>query len=156
MSGAVHYKLSPDVEAVLSGYWGTGNTVYTGSERYSLRNLKMGQYKVQLNHKNWMLRAYTTQENSGESYNATVTARLFNENWKPSGGSTGWFSQYAQSYLASRLGGITDMNAHTLARSTADVGRPIAGSAEFKEGFDKIRLPCMILIILIIICIIFI
>ena len=139
MSGAVHYKLSPDVEAVLSGYWGAGNTVYTGSERYSLRNLKMGQYKVQLNHKNWMLRAYTTQENSGESYNATVTARLFNENWKPSGGSTGWFSQYAQSYLASRLGGITDMNAHTLARSTADVGRPIAGSAEFKEGFDKIR-----------------
>ena len=139
MSGALHYKISPSVEAILSGNWGTGNTVYTGSERYSLRGLKMGQYKLELNNKNWMIRGYTTQENSGESYNATVTARLFNENWKPSGGSTGWFSQYAQTYLGGRLSGLTDMSAHTLARSTADVGRPIAGSSVFKEGFDKIR-----------------
>ncbi len=139
LSGALHYKLTPGIEAVLSGYWGTGNTIYTGSERYSLRALKVGQYKLELNHKNWMLRGYTTQENSGESYNATVTARLFNENWKPSGGATGWFSQYAQTYLGGRLNGLTDFNAQTLARSTADVGRPVPGSAAFKSGFDKIR-----------------
>jgi len=139
ISGALHYKVSPAVEAVFSGYYGTANTVYTGSERYGLQNLKMGQYKLELNHKDWLLRAYTTQENSGDSYNATVTARLFNENWKPSGGATGWFSQYAQSYLSSRLLGVSDFNAHTLARSTADIGRPLAGSAEFVAGFDKIR-----------------
>lgn len=139
LSAALHYKLTPGIEAVLSGYWGTGNTIYTGSERYSLRALKVGQYKLELNHKNWMLRAYTTQENSGESYNATVTARLFNENWKPSGGATGWFSQYAQTYLGARLNGMTDFNAQTLARSTADIGRPVPGTAAFKSGFDKIR-----------------
>jgi outer membrane receptor protein involved in Fe transport len=139
ISGALHYKVSPAVEAVFSGYYGTANTVYTGSERYGLKNLKMGQYKLELNHKDWLLRAYTTQENSGDSYNATVTARLFNENWKPSGGATGWFSQYAQTYLSSRLLGVSDFNAHTLARSTADIGRPLAGSAEFVSGFDKIR-----------------
>jgi outer membrane receptor protein involved in Fe transport len=139
ISGALHYKVSPAVEAVFSGYYGTANTVYTGSERYGLQNLKMGQYKLELNHKDWLLRAYTTQENSGDSYNATVTARLFNEKWKESGGTTGWFSQYAQSYLSSRLLGVNDFNAHTLARSTADIGRPVAGSAEFVSGFDKIR-----------------
>jgi outer membrane receptor protein involved in Fe transport len=139
LSGALHYKITPSVEAILSGYWGTANTVYTGSERYSLRALKMGQYKLELNHKNWMIRGYTTQENSGESFNATVTTRLFNENWKPSGGSTGWFSQYAQTYLGARLNGILDMDAHTLARNFADVGRPIQGSAIFNEGFNKIR-----------------
>ena len=139
LSGALHYKLTPGIEAILSGYWGTGNTIYTGSERYSLRALKVGQYKLELNHKNWMLRGYTTQENSGESYNATVTARLFNENWKASGGSTGWFSQYAQTYLGGRLNGLTDFDAQTLARKTADVGRPVPGSAAFKQGFDKIR-----------------
>ena len=139
LSGALHYKITPGIEAVLSGYWGTGNTIYTGSERYSLRSLKIGQYKIELNHKNWMVRAYTTQENSGESYNATVTARLFNESWKPSGGATGWFSQYAQTYLGGRLNGLTDYDAQTLARSTADVGRPAPGSPQFKEGFDKIR-----------------
>ena len=139
LSGALHYKISPSIEAILSGYWGTGNTIYTGSERYNLRGLKMGQYKLELNHKNWMIRGYTTQENSGESYNATVTARLFNENWKPSGGATGWFSQYAQTYLGARLNGSLDMDAHTIARNFADGGRPNAGSAAFKEGFDKIR-----------------
>lgn len=138
-SGALHYKITPGIEAILSGYWGTGNTIYTGSERYSLRALKVGQYKLEFNHKNWIVRAYTTQENSGESYNATVTARLFNENWKPSGGATGWFSQYSQAYLGARLGGMTDFDAQTLARRTADVGRPVPGSESFKAGFDKIR-----------------
>ena len=139
LSGAFHYKITPSVEAILSGYWGTANTIYTGSERYSLRALKMGQYKLELNHKNWMIRGYTTQENSGESFNATVTTRIFNENWKRSDSPTGWYSQYAQTYLGARLNGILDMDAHTLARNFADVGRPIPGSALFNEGFNKIR-----------------
>ena len=139
LSGALHYKITPGIEAVLSGYWGTGNTIYTGSERYSLRALKVGQYKFELNHKNWMVRAYTTQENSGESYNATVTARLFNEEWKPSGGSTGWFSQYAQNYLGARLNGLGDQDAQNMARAAADVGRPVPGTPAFISAFDKIR-----------------
>ncbi len=139
VSGALHYKVTPSVEAILSGYWGTANTVYTGSERYSLNGLKMGQYKLELNNKNWLIRAYTTQENSGESFNATVTSRLFNETWKPSGGATGWFSQYAQTYLGARLNGAIDMDAHTLARNFADGGRPNPGSAAFNDGFNKIR-----------------
>lgn len=139
ISGAMHYKVTEKIEAVLAGFWGTGNTVYTGSERYSLRGLKMGQYKLELNHKNWMVRAYTTQENAGESYNATVTTRLLNEAWKPSGGSTGWFAQYTQAYVNARLNGSPDAAAHTLARSVADVGRPTAGSADFRRIFDRVR-----------------
>jgi hypothetical protein len=92
ISGAFHYKITPKIEAVLAGHWGTGNTVYTGSERYSLKEFKIGQYKFELNSKNWFLRAFTTQENAGESFNATVTTRLTNEAWKPSGGSTGFLN----------------------------------------------------------------
>ena len=72
LSGAIHYKLSKTIEASFSGYYGNGNTVYTGSTRYSLKDMKMGQYKLELNHKNWLLRGYTTQENAGESHNLTV------------------------------------------------------------------------------------
>lgn len=139
LSGALHYKITPGIEAVLSGYWGKGNTVYTGSDRYSLRNLYMGQYKLELNSKNWMIRGYTTQENAGDSYNATVTTRLLNEAWRPSGGSTGWFSSYAQTYLGGRLNGLTDNNSHALARSTADAARPDANSPQFKKIFDSLR-----------------
>jgi len=139
VSGSLNYKIRPGVEAILSGNWGTGNTVYTGSDRYSLRNLKMGQYKLEVVAKDWLIRAYTTQENAGDSYNATVTTRLLNEAWRPSGGSTGWFSTYSQTYLGGRLNGLTNSSSHTLARNTADASRPDASSPQFKKIFDSLR-----------------
>ncbi len=139
LSGSLHYKITPHTEAVFAAYWGTGNTVYTGSERYSLKDFKMGQYKLELINRYWSLRAYTTQENAGESYNTTVATRLFNESWKPSGGATGWFSQYSQTYLALRLAGATDADAHTGARAQTDIGRPVAGSTRFIQAYDSIR-----------------
>jgi len=139
LGASLYYKVTKYTEASLAAYWGTGNTVYTGSERYSLKDFKMGQYKLEFNNRYWNLRAYTTQENAGESYNTTVATRLFNESWKPSGGSTGWFSQYSQTYLALRLAGATDADAHTGARAATDVGRPVAGSAQFTKAYDSIR-----------------
>ncbi len=139
LGGSLHYKVNRYTEAVFAAYWGTGNTVYTGSERYSLKDFKMGQYKLELNNRYWNFRAYTTQENAGESYNTTVATRLFNESWKPSAVAGGWYQQYAQTYLGGRLNGMTDAAAHTLARSTADVGRPAAGSAQFVKSYDSIR-----------------
>jgi outer membrane receptor protein involved in Fe transport len=139
LSGQLSYKLSSKTAVNLAGYWGTGNTVYTGSDRYSLLNLKIGQYKIELVNPHWFIRGYTTQENAGESYNATVTTRLLNEAWKPSGGTTGWYYQYSLAFLASKLGGATDIAAHTAARAVADQGRPAAGSQQFKDIFDKVR-----------------
>ncbi|MBL7703516.1 MAG: TonB-dependent receptor [Ferruginibacter sp.] len=139
LGGSLHYKITKHTEATFAAYWGTGNTVYTGSERYSLKDFKMGQYKLEFTNRYWSLRAYTTQENAGESYNTTVATRLFNESWKPSGGATGWFSQYSQTYLALRLAGATDANAHTGARAASDAGRPVAGSDRFVKAYDSIR-----------------
>jgi outer membrane receptor protein involved in Fe transport len=139
LSGEVSYKLTSKLSLNAEGYWGTGSTVYTGSDRYSLLNLKVGQYKVELVHTNWFLRAYTTQENAGDTYNATVTARLFNEAWKPSGGTTGWYYQYSLAFLAAKLAGQSDIAAHNAARAVADQGRPQPGSEQFREIYDKVR-----------------
>jgi outer membrane receptor protein involved in Fe transport len=136
LGASFNYKITPGIEAVLSGYWGSGNTVYTGSERYSLKDLRMGQYKLEFLHKNWMLRAYTTQENAGESFNATVTTRLYNEKWKA---SPTWYGTYGQTFVAALLSGVTVPNAHATARAAADQGRPAAGSAQFKQLFDEVR-----------------
>lgn len=136
LSGSLNYKLTKDVEAILSGYWGTGNTVYTGSQRYSLKDLKVGQYKLEVNGKNWFVRGYTTQENAGESHNLTITTQLFNEAWKP---SAAWYQQYAFAYLNAKQAGRPDLEAHNLARATADQGRPAAGSTEFRRIFDSVR-----------------
>lgn len=139
LSGMLSYKLSSRTSLNGAAYWGTGNTVYTGSDRYSLLNLKIGQYKVELINPDWFLRGYTTQENAGESFNATVTTRLLNEAWKPSGGSDGWYYQYATSFLGAKMAGNNDIDAHNIARAFADQGRPEAGSAQFKQIFDKVR-----------------
>ncbi|RPD51122.1 TonB-dependent receptor [Paracnuella aquatica] len=136
LSGALHYKLTDKIEAVLAGNWGTGNTVYTGSQRYSLKDLRVGQYKLELNSDKWFVRAYTTQENAGESHNLTITTQLFNEAWKP---STAWYQQYGFAYINAVQAGRSIDAAHAIARATADQGRPSAGSAEFKRIFDQVR-----------------
>jgi outer membrane receptor protein involved in Fe transport len=136
LGGAIHYKLTNNIEAILMGYWGTGNTVYTGSDRYSLLNLKIAQYKFELNSKNWFIRGWTTQENSGDSYNLTVTTRLTNERIKP---SSQWYPEYGQAYLNARLGGLNEFDAHTAARAFADAGRPAANSQQFRSLFDQVR-----------------
>ena len=139
VGGSLNYKITPGTEAILAGHFGTGNTVYTGSDRYSLKDLKVGQYKAELVNKNWFLRGYTTQENAGQSFNATVTARLLNEAVKPSGGSTGWYAQYGQAFLSNKLAGQSDLDANSNARARADSGRPLPGSAQFKQLFNKVR-----------------
>lgn len=136
LSGALHYKLTDAIEASLSGYWGTGNTVYTGSQRYSLRELKMGQYKLEVNHKNWFIRGYTTQENSGGAHNLTFNAVRFNNAWKT---DNAWFQQYGFAYMNAKMAGRPELESHNIARSVADQGRPAAGSAAFQKLWDATR-----------------
>ena len=143
LSGALHYRLNEKLEAQLMGYWATGNTVYTGNNRYALKDIKLGQYKLELKHRDWFLRGYTTQENAGQAYTATVTSQIFNEAWKPSYNPSdpagSWYPQYAGAYLQAKMQGADDATAHNVARTYADNGRPVAGSAEFNQIFDQVR-----------------
>lgn len=148
LGGSLHYKIRPSTEIILAGYWGTGNTVYTGASRYSMQNFKMGQYKLEVNSKNWNFRAFTTQENAGDTYNLAATTQNFNEAWKPSITVTNgkptpktsdWYIQYAQAFLNSKLAGASDIDAHNAARSVADIGRPVVGSTQFNQLYNQIR-----------------
>ncbi|MCH5599095.1 TonB-dependent receptor [Niabella ginsengisoli] len=150
VGGALHYKITPKIEAILMGQLGAGTSVYTGSDRYSLRDFQIAQYKLELKSDNWFVRGYTTQENAGESHNLTATARQFNEAWKtsvttdangnPTPQPTDWYMQYAFAYMNAKMGGMGDAESHNLARSVADDGRPAAGSAEFTKLWDETRL----------------
>lgn len=150
LSGALHYRFKGDVEAIIAGHWAKGNTVYTGNNRYALKGITLGQYKLELRHKNWFLRGYTTQENAGEAYSATVTTQLLNEAWKQSFDPIAvgqnplnflkyWYGQYAIAYWQSRLAGAPVNAAHNMARSYADNGRPAPGSTQFNNLFDSVR-----------------
>ena len=121
LTGGIHYKLTDKIEASFNAYFGTGNSVYTGSDRYSLKDLRIAQFKYELKHKNWYARYYSTHENAGNSFNATITTRLFNETWKA---SSAWYPQYIAAFVTARDAGADNIAAHNAARNFADVGRP--------------------------------
>ena len=138
----LNYKITDDIEAVFLGYYGIGTSVYTGADRYSLKNFKVGQYKLELKAKNWFLRGYTTQENSGDSYTATTSALYVNRAWK---NDQTWFQQYAGIYGASILGinpsafgtPFSETQSHGFARAYAETGRFLPGTAQFDSAFNK-------------------
>ncbi|MEY3679014.1 MAG: hypothetical protein RI924_1155 [Bacteroidota bacterium] len=134
---SLHYKITDDIEAIVQGSWGSGTTVYTGSERYSIRNFRMSQYKAEIKGKDFYVRAYTTREDSGDSYNATALAAFLNETYSPS--TTSWVPTYFQTFTGAVLpaslgGGGLGPNAtaaHAAARNAADANRYKPGTGLF-------------------------
>lgn len=74
-NASLHYKLTDKIE-IQAGYnFGTGTTVYQGDNRYSLKGLRFQQAKLEISqHDKFFIRAYTTLENSGNSYDAVFTS----------------------------------------------------------------------------------
>ena len=136
LTGGLFYKLTPNTEISWNSYVGAGTTVYTGADRYSLNNLQMAQHKLEIRNKNWFVRGYTTQENAGDSYQATALGRLINEAWKP---STTWYPQYTAAYVQARSAGASEYAAHQTARSFADQGRALPGTAQFDALSEQIK-----------------
>lgn len=135
MNAALHYRINDRVEAILQGNLGFGTTVYTGADRYSLKDFNMGQYKAELRGSNWYLRAYTTQERSGDAFAVGTAAQGLNEEWKP---SQLWFPQYVGAYVGGIQGGLDPNSAHAAARAFADQGRLMPGTAAFSEALNKV------------------
>jgi hypothetical protein len=137
----VRYKITPRLEAIASGTFGTGNVVYTNDTRYQLKGFQVGQYRVELKSDNWFFRAYTTQEKDLQTLVAGSTAQLINEAWKPSYDANtgdGWYPQFTGALIGALAGGQTQQQAYWTARQFADIGMPAVGSAQFNQLKDSI------------------
>ncbi|GAB2550809.1 TonB-dependent receptor [Spirosoma aerophilum] len=163
LNGAVHYRLNDNVEAIVQANWGTGTTVYTGADRYYIKGFQLGQYKLELRGSNFFVRAYTTQERSGDAYATATLGQGINEAW--SGSAAKWFPTYFGSYAQSAFQGYAGAyltalgagqspsaalaaaqtyinsqqnNLLNQARGAADQGRFLPGSAGFLQAFDAV------------------
>jgi outer membrane receptor protein involved in Fe transport len=164
LNGSLHYRLSDNVEAIIQGNFGFGTSVYTGAgDRYSLSNFRLSQIKAEVRGSNFYVRAYTTQERSGESYAIGILGSGINEAWKP---SQTWYPQYfgnfAQNALttfattfAGALGqGLAQPAAleaarraaqaqwgtlHEQSRALADQGRLLPGTPDFETAFEEVK-----------------
>ena len=52
-SAGLYYKLSDNTTASITGNFGKTSTIYTGTDRYSLQNVTIGQYKAEVAGKNF-------------------------------------------------------------------------------------------------------
>jgi outer membrane receptor protein involved in Fe transport len=142
LNAGLHWKINDKIEASWNTYFGTGTTVYTGAERYSLRNFKIAQHKIEAKAKNWFIRGYTTQENSGESYIAGAVGSFLNEAYNPSGT---WFPSYIGTFAETRRLNAnagqfpSDMQLHIAARSAVEVNRLVPGTVAFDAAAKKIK-----------------
>ena len=138
---SLHFKpWANDFEIIWQSKFGFGNSIYQGASRYNLNGFFMQQHKLELKGKNFFLRGYTINEDGGKSYDMTFTAININRIWKS---DSQWFADYGGAFGAATLGfvpgvGTTPAEAHAYARSTADNGRLIPGTQEFKDAFNKV------------------
>ena len=77
LGAAIHYKITPSLELIYASNFGTGTTVYQGDNRYSLKDILFYQNRVEIRKPDkFFLRAYSTNEDAGKSYDAFFTALL--------------------------------------------------------------------------------
>ena len=85
---------------ILAGNFGTGTTVYQGDNRYSLNNILFFQSHLEIKQDDrFFIRLYTTNENSGDSYDAVFTALQLQDAVKSDGS---WFQDY-ETYWQSKI-----------------------------------------------------
>jgi iron complex outermembrane receptor protein len=146
LNGALHYRINDRSELSYTLNYGAGTSVYTGAQRYSLNNFHITQHKLELKGDNYFVRAYTTREDSGDSYIADLLGVNINDAWK---NNATWFGEYTLNYLGAlaqqqvvpgAMGAAAQQaQAHQFARQQAEVGRFAPGSAQFNQAAAQIR-----------------
>lgn len=154
---SLHYRLTDKVEASYSWNYGSGTSIYTGAQRYSLSNFNIQQHKVELIGDNFMLRGYGTFEDSGDSYITDFVGYSVNDQYLD---NTTWFGTYGATFAGGLMqavmqatGGDPTYNQavvdailsdpaassqiHIAARGAADANRYEPGSPEFKAAVNN-------------------
>ena len=77
--------------------YSTGTTVYQGDNRISLKDIQFWQNKFEIQEKNkFFIRAYRTQEDAGNSYDAVFTALKLQEYNQVS--NQDWYTAYKNNW----------------------------------------------------------
>ena len=99
------YRPSDNLEITLGSRQGGGKIILQGLSRYTIDNFKMTQNKVEVNWGKLNVKAYTTEEDAGNSYD-TNAAGLLMFTQQP-GGALGWYNNYFGGFF---LGALSEVN----------------------------------------------
>jgi len=123
-----------DFEISYQGKIGTGTTIYQGLNRYNIDNFTQQQHKLEFKNDNFFIRGYVVSDDAGDSYDMVFTGININRKFKD---DTTWYGEYAGAYVGAISAGLSDTEAHALARGAADTGRFQPGTPEFQNAFQE-------------------
>ena len=139
---ALHYKFTPATELTYSYRIGKMDGVFQRGNKIKLDNVVVQNHQLELKGSNFTIKAYTSSENSGDSYNVKPLAD--NLDLYTGGSGNVWGAKYKaalNTYAADHGGSLTSNNlaaATNYARRQADAGRAEAGTARFNSVKDSI------------------
>jgi len=139
---ALHYKIIPKTELTYSYRVGKMDGVFQRGNKIKLDNVVVQNHQLELKGSNFTIKAYTSIENSGNSYNVKPLA----DNLDIYSGGSGnvWAAKYKtalNNYATDHGGSLTGANlaaATQYARLAADAGRVEPGTQRFNRVRDSI------------------
>jgi outer membrane receptor protein involved in Fe transport len=146
VNAGLYYRINDKMELSYLFNSGSGTSIYTGAQRYSLKNFGIDQHRLQLRGDNFYLRGYTTIEDSGDSYITEFLGITINQAWQS---NNGYFATYTANYLKwfadnnltpAQAGQATVAQmeaAHNFARQQVDIPRYQPGSPSFENEKTK-------------------
>jgi iron complex outermembrane recepter protein len=139
---ALHYRFNSSTELTYSYRVGKMDGVFQRGNKVKLDNVVVQNHQLELKGKNFTIKAYVSQENTGDSYNVKPLAD--NLDLYTGGSANLWGAKYktALTFFASSHGGnLTSENlvaATQYARQQADAGRVEPGTQRFNIVKDSI------------------
>ena len=142
-SAAMYYKFSDSLQLSYMTKAGQGSAVYQGSNRYAIKNITALQHKIELQSKKLNVKAYSTLENAGDSYDLVFTGINLSK-----GAANNYVSEYMGEYF-STLSDLTNEfgsspqiwavdSAHKMAAIAAEQAWYQKGTAVYDSAYNTI------------------
>jgi iron complex outermembrane receptor protein len=139
---ALHYRFNPSLELTYSYRVGKMDGVFQRGNKVKLDNVVVQNHQLELKGKNFTIKTYVSQENTGDSYNVKPLAD--NLDLYTGGSASIWTEKYKTaltSFASAHGGNLTSENlvaATQYARQQADAGRAEPGTKRFNIVKDSI------------------
>ena len=107
VAGALHFKPTDNMEMILSTNYGRGSTVMQLDNRLKLNDVWLIQNKFEIKEDGkFFLRAYQTEENSGNTFDIVTTAYLLQSRIK---GNGSWIQDYRNHWDANYVSRVQNL-----------------------------------------------
>jgi outer membrane receptor protein involved in Fe transport len=142
VQGAVSYLIKDDLKLTVEAKRGVGTSTYQNLSRFRIKDLGTNQYRVELKNSRGFIRAYSTEDFTGNSYELSQLSSLLLNSPTTEGGTTKYFQQYFfvynQAYGQARAGGLSPEAAQATAHAAADGTQLKSTDGRFATLRDKI------------------